>query len=414
MERDRFDVIVEVMRPRINASIGVHVEAEEAAEIKPELVGPGDPKRRKDYYVSEDGTAVIHVMGSLMKRSSWLDAMSGMSSYAAIEREFRDAVADSSIKRIVLEVDSYGGEAAGVMDLSDVIYSARGTKPIIGVANDAAFSAAYAILSATDKIFVNRTSGVGSVGVVAAHIDRSELNSKLGIKVTYIYAGAKKVQLNPNEPLSKEAKSTLQAEIDRLYDIFAATVARNRGMDVDKVRGTEAGLFWGDNGIKAGLADDLATMPELLADIESITGRTYSLASASAGAIPKQEIQPMEVEETADATANVEQPANPAPVASAPTVPILTADEQIEVQELCAMAGKPLATALEFQRKGMKPAAVRKALLTERIDAAAEAPTNSMTLPSTGTNASMRPEDSPLVKDAEARAAAAKSNGGVR
>ena len=105
----------------------------------------------------------------------------------------------------------------------------RGAKPMWAVANDLAASAAYALASSADRIWLTRTAGVGSVGVFALHADQSGLDGQAGVKYTYIYAGEKKTDGNPHEALSKSAKADIQDEVDRENDIFLATVARNRG-----------------------------------------------------------------------------------------------------------------------------------------------------------------------------------------
>ncbi len=81
----------------------------------------------------------------------------------------------------MLDIDSPGGEVSGLFDLVDFIFNSRNKKPIFSVANDYACSAAYAIASATEKIFVTRTSCVGSIGVIATHLDVSEADKKDGM-----------------------------------------------------------------------------------------------------------------------------------------------------------------------------------------------------------------------------------------
>ena len=142
---------------------------------------------------------------------------------------------DAGVRAILLQVDSPGGETTGCLELSDYIYSLRGAKPIYAVADDFAFSAAYALTSAADKIFVTRMGAVGSVGVVVLHTEDSKFNDEQGFKYTYIFKGDRKVDGNPHEPLSERAEKDIQSEIDRQYDQFVATVARNRKADAEKI-----------------------------------------------------------------------------------------------------------------------------------------------------------------------------------
>jgi signal peptide peptidase SppA len=184
----------------------------------------------KDDYRNREGISIIPIQG-LLTRQSGSDFF-GTTSYEEIHELISNAIEDSAVNSILLDIDSPGGEVSGLFDLVDFIYESREVKPIYAIANDHAFSAAYAIASAASKIFVNRTSGVGSIGVIATHADISEYDKKEGIKYTTIFAGNKKNDLSPHEPISDDTVSDLQKEVDRLYKMFVATVARNRnGLD---------------------------------------------------------------------------------------------------------------------------------------------------------------------------------------
>ena len=213
--------------------------------------------------------AVVPVLGPMVKRGSFLDSLFGFGNYEDVQTRVDAAAADPNIDAILLEIDSPGGEAAGAFDLADKIYAARGSKPVWAIANDSAFSAAYAIGSAADKLFLTRTGGVGSIGVLAAHVDQSGYDEKQGVKVTTITAGARKNDFNAHEPLSEDAAGFLQAEVNRLYGMFVDTVARNRSLSADAIRTTEAGLFFGEDAVKAGLADGVGTFESTLQALAS-------------------------------------------------------------------------------------------------------------------------------------------------
>jgi signal peptide peptidase SppA len=205
-----------------------------------------------------DGVAVVPIHGLLMKSAGFFSSFLGAVSYELIEKAINVALEDSEAKSILLDIDSPGGEVSGLFDLVDFIYESREVKPIYAIANDHAFSAAYAIASAATKIFVNRTSGVGSIGVIATHIDQSEFDKKEGIKYTTIFAGDKKNDLSPHEPLSDEAISDLQKEVDRLYKMFVAMVARNRNISTAQVKATQAAMYFGADSVSLGLADEIS------------------------------------------------------------------------------------------------------------------------------------------------------------
>lgn len=205
-----------------------------------------------------EGIATIKIHGLLTKRDEFF---ADTTSYESIRAAIEAAVGDDSAKAILLDIDSPGGEVGGLFDLVDYIYSVREQKPIYAYANDHAFPAAYAIASATSKIFVNRTSGVGSIGVIATHLDVSEADKKAGLKFTTIFAGEKKKDLSPHEPLTEGATEDLQHEVERLYDIFVVSVSRNRGISALKLYGTQAATYFGWDGLNIGLADEVIADP---------------------------------------------------------------------------------------------------------------------------------------------------------
>lgn len=213
--------------------------------------------------------AVIPIYGALSHRSqgiySWLFGRTA--TYQAVRDQFRTAMADDSIDGVVFEIDSPGGEAAGCFDLVDEIYNARDAKPIIAIANETALSGAYAIASAADKVYLSRTAQVGSIGVIALHIDQSEADQKQGLKYTPIFAGERKNDFSPHEPLSKEAYVVGKKEVDQIYDLFVQTVARNRNVSEKAIRETEAAKYSGEDAVNIGLADGVRSFDQAINNI---------------------------------------------------------------------------------------------------------------------------------------------------
>lgn len=206
-----------------------------------------------------EGVAIIQIRGTLVQRCGSLRPYSGMTGYNAIRQNLLLAMDDSRVKGILLDIDSPGGEVSGCFDLVDAIYEMRGIKPMHSVLSDKAYSAAYAIASATDKVTVPRTGGVGSVGVVTMHIDWSKAIGEAGMKVTFITYGDRKAEGNQFEPLSKETLSHIQSDITKIGEMFVETVSRNRNLSSAKLRATEAACYMGADGVAIGLAD--AVMP---------------------------------------------------------------------------------------------------------------------------------------------------------
>lgn len=214
-----------------------------------------DEPARDRYYEVVAGIAVIPVTGTLVHKLGSMRPYSGMTGYDGIRANFSMALADESVRGIVLDIESPGGEVAGCFDLADEIYRARGEKPIRAILTEGAYSAAYALASACDDIVVPRTGGTGSVGVICMHADLSKALDKAGINVTIIQYGARKADGNETIPLSQEAHERFQADVDEMGDLFVETVARNRGISAKKVRGTQATTFLGAKGVEIGFAD---------------------------------------------------------------------------------------------------------------------------------------------------------------
>lgn len=206
-------------------------------------------------YDNVAGVAVIPVCGTLVQRLGYARPYSGLQGYDAIRAAFLCAMEDPDVRAVVLDCDSGGGEVAGCFDLVDEIHQARGTKPIHAILGEVAYSAAYALASAADHITVPRTGGTGSIGVVCAHVDFSKALSASGLNVTFITYGARKTDGALEKPLSDEALTRFQTDIDALGEMFVDLVARNRGIAASKIRAMEAGTFLGLAGVTAGLAD---------------------------------------------------------------------------------------------------------------------------------------------------------------
>lgn len=212
-------------------------------------------------YIVRDGILQIPVKGVLLHDFAF--AVGGWATgYVYIRRAFDRGLSDPSVQGIALICDSPGGHVAGNFDLVDHMFAARGTKPIRAFAHESAYSAAYSLASVADRVVVSRTGGVGSIGVVSAHIDVSGSMEQAGVKITFIYAGKHKVDGNPYEALPDDVKARLQIRIDELYAAFVGIVVRNRGMDEAAVRATEALCFSATEAVSNGLADEIGTLDD--------------------------------------------------------------------------------------------------------------------------------------------------------
>lgn len=217
-------------------------------------------------YNVADGVLTIPVYGVLVHKMSFKFG-SWATGYEYIRRAFDRGMDDPEVNHIVFDHNSPGGMVAGNFELTEHVASRRGEKPISAIANDYAFSASYNLAAAADpgSLYLTRSGGVGSVGVVTMHVDYSGNLEKSGIKVTFIFAGKHKTEGNPFEALPEAAKARIQGRIDRLYGEFVGLVAENRGMDEKAVRGTEALTYDASDAISVGFADKIGTLDELIA-----------------------------------------------------------------------------------------------------------------------------------------------------
>lgn len=222
------------------------------------------------------GIAIIPIQGTLVQKLGTLRPYSGMTGYDGIRQSFLTAIDDPDVTGICLDIDSPGGEVAGCFDLADEIYQARGQKPIHAILSENAYSAAYALASAADRITVPRTGGVGSIGVIVMHVDWSQRIKADGFQVTIITYGDRKAESNPYNPLSEEAAAAIQKEVDTVGMMFVSTVARNRGVPEKEIRDTQAACFMAADGVALGLADEVLTpdaaFRNLLTTVEKSNG----------------------------------------------------------------------------------------------------------------------------------------------
>ena len=406
-----------------------------------------DAIRPQGYTVTDSRIAIVPVLGPLVARGDWLTALLGASEYGAVAEALSNAAADPAVRGILLEVDSPGGEVGGLFDLVAEIgaIKTRTGKPLWAVASEAALSAAYAIASAADRLCVTRTGEVGSVGVVAVHLDASGADAMAGLKWTLIGAGARKTDGNPHEPLSPRATADIQADVDHLHDQLVNLVAGNRGLDAATLRATEAAIYRGDKAVRAGLADRVGTVAQAIADLKAVLETKHLRASPLASgttvrqtappartrtmntsnpliddtsaaspndAAGKTEVIP-ELPEAGDETLPEAAPADRRLSASNPDAHAIAGRLRAEFAEIATVAAQAARLGIDIDaadalRRGLKPDALRRSIL-DRLAAHSEAADVVAVAPQPATAG-----DSPIVRRARERAAASRTPDQVR
>jgi signal peptide peptidase SppA len=287
----KLEMVLSVLSKRLNiaSAAGFNLDAalaysgDDAWRVMAGPKGPGVAADSQRWQDLGNGVALLPVSGSLVPRTRGIDAMSGLQSYRQIGADFGALMADSSVNHIVLQEDTPGGSVNTLPDLVDQIYAARGVKPVTALVDDSAYSAGYWLAAAAEDVVVSRTSGVGSIGAMAVHVDRSKANEAAGVKVTAITSGKKKAMLSGDQPLSDEAQAELQGMVDEMGAMFIDGVAHMRGLSAKAVKAMEAGLFVGAHAVEAGLADRVMSAGDALAEI---VGRYQIKPGAGPGHAP--------------------------------------------------------------------------------------------------------------------------------
>jgi signal peptide peptidase SppA len=368
-------------------------------------------------YTLVDGIAVIEISGVLIHRGGWIGESSGQTSYEGIAAQIEAAASDPLVRGVALEIDSFGGEVAGVFDLADRIRALRQNKPVWAFVAEHAFSAGYALASQADRIILPRTGALGSIGVVVLHADMSGQLDQDGVRVTLIHSGRHKVDGNPYQPLPDPVRDDIQLEIDVLRFLFAETVAAGRAgrLSQEAALATEAATFRGADAVAAGLADEVSDLARGFSAFRQMLIRTPILSPArtrrASLSHPRQEAMMATKNDTEDSPQDVgvnvtdiedgdtdapddppavaepspseTQPPAAAATAAAPTTPQadnlaeLSAQlrrEAAEIAEIAAQAGR-LGIAIDAAkalREGTTPEALRR-LVLERASAASDA-----------------------------------------
>lgn len=218
---------------------------------------------------SVDGLAVIPVHGPIVGKADLFSEMSGATSITGLQAALRDAVANSDVRTILLDVDSPGGSTELVPELAADIRAAREEKPVVAVANTVAASAAYWIAAQAGTLYVSPSGQVGSIGVYTVHEDLSAKLEADGVSPTIISAGDYKVEGNPFGPLTDEAQAEIQSKVDAFYEMFVDDVAAGRGVTTKQVLADygQGRMLLARDAKRAGMVDAVATYDSVVAKL---------------------------------------------------------------------------------------------------------------------------------------------------
>lgn len=261
---EKLAAIREVMRRRASGERLTDVQ------IRGRLGLSYDEEPRRPQAARTGGVAILPLYGFLCPKANMVTEYSGGTSLEAYGRMFRQSVADQSVGSVVLDIDSPGGLTYGVEELWAEIFAARKVKRVVACVNPSAGSGAYWIATAAEEIVAAPSGDMGSIGCFVLHEDISAHLAAEGIKVEIIRAGEYKVEDNPFEPLTKQARAYIQAQIDACYAKFLRDVARGRGVSAStaSTRFGQGRMLLAADALAAGMADRLGTLSETVARLQ--------------------------------------------------------------------------------------------------------------------------------------------------
>lgn len=200
-------------------------------------------------------TALVEIRGEI--------ASDSIASAEQLNAALRDAFADASAKAVVLRINSPGGSPvqAGLVNDEMRRLKTLHPKPLYAVCEEMCASAAYYIAVGADRIYVDKASVVGSIGVLMDGFGFTGTMDKLGVERRLMTAGANKGMLDPFSPLQEEHRELAQKMLDQVHQQFIATVKAGRGNRLKETPETFSGLFWnGESSVQQGLADQLGSL----------------------------------------------------------------------------------------------------------------------------------------------------------
>ena len=244
-----------------------------------------------------DGTAIIPIHGPITARNTFFSLFAGGTSLETLAKDFREALSNEDVKSILFDIDSPGGVAVGPMEMAEMIYNARGRKPIYSYIGRNGSSAAYWLASATEKIIVNPSALVGSIGVVTT-IPVQEQPDQDGYKNIEIVSS--NAALKRPDPKTKEGLAEIRRELDDLESTFIESIAKYRSITPEIIKADfgGGGVIIGSQAVNKNMADALGTYEEVLANLNQKFNSNNQIMSKEQNKETKADISKREI--TAD------------------------------------------------------------------------------------------------------------------
>lgn len=208
-------------------------------------------------------TALVDMQGVIASNS--------MASADNIIPSLQDAFKDKDTQGVILRINSPGGSPVQAGQINDEIRRLRAQYPKIPlyvVVDDICASGGYYVAAAADKIYVDKASLIGSIGVLMDGFGFTGTMAKLGVERRLITAGANKGFLDPYSPLNPSQQAYAKQMVEEIHQQFISVVRKGRGKRLKETSDTFSGLVWnGQRGVEMGLADGYGTVESVARDV---------------------------------------------------------------------------------------------------------------------------------------------------
>ena len=223
--------------------------------------------------IPQGNVAVIHIEGMITSSGGF----GGTTSAEKIIKFIHTAEEDKDIKAILLDINSGGGSAVGSDEIAQAVKSTE--KPTVAVIREVGASGAYWIASASDKIYANRMSITGSIGVLGSYLEFAKLLDDYNVTYRRVVAGKYKDMGSPMKEMTYDEELIFQQTVDKIHSYFIEAVAENRNMTVNEVGSMATGRFvLGVEAKELGLIDELGSKQDAVVYIEEMMNITADLA----------------------------------------------------------------------------------------------------------------------------------------
>jgi len=241
---------------------GEYLKYLEEGELSPDaiLAQRDDPLPGTKNVTRRDGVAILPVIGPIFPRANLFTQFSGGVSISELTLDFNAALRDPSIHSIVLNIDSPGGNITGIGEFAAMLFAAQGKKSVVSYISGLGASAAYWIAAGTSKIYVDESSELGSIGVVAGYTDTTKRDEARGVRAIEIISS-----ISPKKrasPLTDEGREEIQRVVNDLAKVFVGSVARYRGLEEETVLTDfgRGGLIVGAEAVTRKMADETGSL----------------------------------------------------------------------------------------------------------------------------------------------------------